>query len=157
MIAISNASSKIIVNCAKKFCAYRERCQKEMRLKLKKMGASSIIAEQVITELIVSGFVNEQRFALSFCSGKFRHNSWGKVRIIQELQKREISSKCIEVAINEIVEEEYLSELKRLITLKLKERNKEGIIKKNRTDGEPNAMKVARWVRRGVFLHLFVL
>ena len=118
---------------AKKFCAYRERCQKEMRLKLKKMGASSIIAEQVITELIVSGFVNEQRFALSFCSGKFRHNSWGKVRIIQELQKREISSKCIEVAINEIVEEEYLSELKRLITLKLKERNKEGIIKKNRT------------------------
>ena len=118
---------------AKRYCAYRERCQQETRLKLKELGAKSSVAEEIISMLIISGFLNEQRFAQVFCSGKFRYNSWGRRRIVRELEKREISPQCIAIGLEEISEEDYLNELKRLISFKAKE-SKRGtdIVKRNR-------------------------
>ena len=124
---------EVFLERAQKYCAYRERCQMETRAKLKEFGASHDVAEEIISLLITKGFLNEQRFSQFFCSGKFRYNSWGRVRITRELEKRQISSYCIAVGLEEISEEEYITELKRLITIKVNEQKTETqIVKKNR-------------------------
>ena len=118
---------------AKRYCVYRERCLKETRHKLKEFGANSAVAEEIISILIISGFLNEQRFAQFFCFGKFRHNSWGRTRIVRELEKREVSQQCIAMGLKEISEEDYINELRRLVSLKVKEKKRETqIIKRNK-------------------------
>lgn len=96
------------------FCAYRERCPKEVRAKLADLGMRGAEAEQIFTVLQGDGFFNEERFALAFAGGKFRINHWGRVRIRLELRMREIAPHLIQQALDSIDEEEYVKLLKQL-------------------------------------------
>ena len=73
------------------FCAYQERCQKEVREKLKSLHTNSLEAEQIIAELIEENFLNEQRFASAFARGKFRIKKWGRKKIESKLKFKEVS------------------------------------------------------------------
>jgi len=103
------------------FCAYQERTQQEVRDKLYKLGLHRDEVEEVLTELITENFVNEERFAKAFASGKFRQKKWGKRKIIYALNQKKISSYCIEQALKEIPDEEYEITLIRLIERKTHE------------------------------------
>ena len=91
-----------LIKKARHFCAYRERCHKEVYSKLLGWGASPEISEEVLSDLILSGFVNEERFAQIYVSSKFRQKKWGKVKIKLELKKRNISAYCISKGMEEI-------------------------------------------------------
>ncbi len=97
------------------FCAYRERCSKEVRARLKEMGMSGADAEQIMEVLQEDGFYDEGRFALAYAGGKFRINHWGKVRIRQELQMRDIPPELIQQALHSIEEEEYAQVFRQLL------------------------------------------
>ena len=96
------------------FCAYRERCLKEVRTKLAGLGIRGRDAEQIIEVLQGDGFFNDERFAIAFAGGKFRMNHWGRVRIRLELQMRGIEPYLIQRALDSIEEEEYVNVLKQL-------------------------------------------
>lgn len=104
-----------------KYCAYQERCQKEVRQKLYEIKADHEAIETIITELIAENFLNEERFATSFARGKFYFKSWGKVKIEKELETRAISVYCINKALLEIDKEDYLSTIKKLTLKKSKD------------------------------------
>lgn len=106
---------------AMKYCAYQERCQKEVRNKLFELGANYGDIENIISELIEQNFINEERFATSFARGKFYYKQWGKYKIRQELKARDISEYCIKKGLKEIDEQDYQSTLQKLITKKAKE------------------------------------
>ena len=106
---------------ASKYCAYRERCQHEVRVKLKELGASNTVAEGIIAELIVNGFINEERFSRMFAGGKFRQKKRGKRKIIKELEVRKISRHCIALGLQEIDQGNYLETLRGIIAKKHKE------------------------------------
>lgn len=106
---------------ASKYCAYRERCQHEVRVKLKKLGASNTVAEGIIAELIVNGFINEERFSRMFACGKFRQKKWGKRKIVKELEVRKISRHCIALGLQEIDQGSYLETLRGIIAKKHEE------------------------------------
>ena len=53
------------------FCAVQERCQQEVRNKLFSWEIFDADAENIIVQLISDGFINEERFAKAFTSGKF--------------------------------------------------------------------------------------
>jgi len=91
----------------KKFCAYQERSQLEVRQKLYQSSFKGEDAEFVISELIKENFLNEERFARSFARGKFRMKQWGKIRIKLELQQKGISESCIRKGLSEIQDGEY--------------------------------------------------
>lgn len=93
------------------FCAYQERSQWEVRRKLYEKGIKGDRAEELISEMISSDFLNEERFARSFARGKFRLKHWGKNRITRELKLREISPRCIQLALSEIDPTEYYDQL----------------------------------------------
>ncbi len=100
------------------FCAYRERCPKEVRAKLADLGLRGNDAEQIFEVLREDGFFNEERFALAFAGGKFRMNHWGRVRIRLELRMRDISPDIVQQAIDSIEEAEYLKLLEQLMEKK---------------------------------------
>ncbi len=100
------------------YCAYQERSQQEVRNKLYQYGLHQNEVEQVISELITEGFINEERFARAYVGGKFRIKKWGRIKIIQGLKQHRISDYCIKKGLLEIDEEDYLSTLRNLIEKK---------------------------------------
>ncbi len=83
--------------------------------------------EIVVLHLIQHDFVNEERFARAFVSGKFNIKKWGKLKIKRALLQKRISKKNIEIAFSEIDEEDYITLLKDLAEKKIKlikEKNK---------------------------------
>lgn len=106
---------------AQKYCAYQERCQQEVRNDLYKLGVSKDDIEGIISDLISSNFLNEERFAKAFARGKFKNNDWGWIKIEMELKQRNISSYCINKAKNEIEKKDYLKTIQYLVQKKLKE------------------------------------
>ncbi len=117
---------KIILNYnqaldkSEKYCAYQERCQSEVRNKLYEWGMHSKEVESIIAELITNQFINEERFARAYANGKFRIKQWGRIKIKIELKKRKLSDYCINAALKDIPENEYLEMLKKLILKKAK-------------------------------------
>jgi len=90
-----------------RYCAYQERCHKEVREKLFEMRMGPESRDQIIADLIQSNFLNESRFATAFARGKFRTKKWGKRRIVNELKFREISHYNVKLALKEIPDSEY--------------------------------------------------
>lgn len=103
------------------YCAYQERTQQEVRDRLFKLGLYGDEVEEVLTELITENYVNEERFAKTFASGKFHLKHWGKVKISYELKHRNISSYCIDMALKEISNDEYEKIIVKLIEQKLRQ------------------------------------
>ncbi len=101
-----------------KYCAYQERCQSEVRQKLFNSGLSDEEIENVICDLIEQNFIDEERFARAFVRGKFRQKGWGKIKIQQHLNQKQISDYCIRKGFEEISKEEYLTKLDEIITKK---------------------------------------
>ncbi len=102
------------------FCAYRDRCHKEVEEKLREMNMIPAAQAQIIMELMQENFLNEERFARSFVRGKFRIKKWGKIKIKQELKFKEISTPIIKIALTEIDEQKYISTLYEVAEKKLK-------------------------------------
>ena len=91
------------------YCAYQERSHKQVNEKLYSYGLRKEVRDELISELIQSNFLNENRFALAFTSGKFRIKKWGKHKIKMYLQQHHVSEYNIKKAIESIDNEEYLS------------------------------------------------
>lgn len=89
------------------YCAYQERCHKEVIAKLRTLGMIPSVIDKIISELIKANYLNETRFTQSFVRGKFRIKKWGKNRILQELKVREISSFNIKLGMKEISDDNY--------------------------------------------------
>lgn len=115
-----------------RYCAYQERCHKEVCNKLKEMRMIPVAIDQIIHDLITDNYLNETRFAQSFARGKFRSKKWGKQRISRELKIREISAFNIKIALQEITDQEYLTTFDQLVSKRLKQLNGESDRQKKR-------------------------
>ncbi len=102
----------------KAWCDRQERCHQEVRNKAYTWGYYYEDAEELIAELIAGNYLNEERFALAYVSGKYRIKKWGRKKIKQELQAKCISEYCINRGLTGIDEEEYISNLKHWIDRK---------------------------------------
>jgi len=94
------------------YCAYQERCQMDVTQKLNKLGILGDDTEEYISHLIDNNFLNEKRFAKSYARGKFNNNSWGRIKIIRELESRKISHVNINNGLSEINNNDYIKKLR---------------------------------------------
>jgi len=106
-------------------CAYQERCQLELRQKLSLWGFSEEDSDALISDLISNRFLDEERFASAFVSGKFRIKKWGVIKIKSHLSQKRISNYSIQKALKEIDRDEYWDTLLSLTIKKQKELVKE--------------------------------
>lgn len=115
---------------AERYCAYQERCRFEVEQKLRQLGAAQDEIKKVVASLEEDDFLNDERFAKLFVSGKFRIKRWGKNKIRAELKLKKISGYIIQHALDEIDPEEYLKTIRHLSARKSKEiKNQEPRIK----------------------------
>lgn len=94
-----------------KWCAYQERAQQEVRDKLYDFGLNKEEVEQLLTRIISEGFVNEERFAISFANGKLNQLGWGRVKISYALKAKRVSDYCIKKALKSLDEGKYVQML----------------------------------------------
>ncbi|MCM4171279.1 RecX family transcriptional regulator [Arenibacter sp. TNZ] len=103
------------------YCAYQDRCHKEVISKLRSMNMIPAAIDVIVGHLIKDNYLNEERFARSFARGKFKIKKWGKNRILNELKYREISKYNIRFAMEEIEPTEYLESFNALAKKRLAE------------------------------------
>lgn len=107
-----------IILAMERFCVYQDRCTQEIKQKMYKMGVAPDWQETVLSHLIEENFLNEARFAGSFCGGKLRVKHWGRNKIRLHLKQKQIPTHLIEQAIAQIEEEQYLSILLKVLKKK---------------------------------------
>lgn len=105
---------------ARHYCAYQERCHYEVETKLREWGLHSDFVPVVCIKLSEEGYLDEERFARAYAQGKFKHNKWGRLKIIQGLQQKHIGKKLLARAVATIDEESYQRVLMELLTKKLR-------------------------------------
>ncbi|NQV76992.1 MAG: RecX family transcriptional regulator [Lutibacter sp.] len=101
------------------FCAYQERCHKEVEQKLYDLNMIPEAKEKIILHLLQHNFLNEERFSKAFARGKFSIKNWGKIKIVNALKFKNISSYNIKSALEEIDDEDYLTTLQKIAKKKL--------------------------------------
>lgn len=114
------------------YCAYRDRCHKEVEEKLTDMRMIPAAKEQIIIQLMQEDFLNEERFARSFVRGKFRIKKWGKIKITQELKFKEVSAPIIKIGLTEIDQQKYIATLYDIAEKKLAQIKEPNPYKKKR-------------------------
>ena len=96
---------------AEHYCAYQERAQQEVRDKLYEWGLYPQAIENIISRLIENNYLNEERFAREYVRGKFNQKGWGRIKIRQGLQLKQVPDKLIKKALDTIDLNSYYSTL----------------------------------------------
>jgi len=93
------------------WCAYQERSHFEVKEKLYSYGLFSGDVNDILSYLIQNNFLNEERFACAYVSGKFRIKGWGRIKIKQGLKLKRVSEANIRIGLREIDPEAYFNKL----------------------------------------------
>lgn len=108
------------LNRAQWLCSQREKCISEIRLKLQQWGLDPKQGQAIVDSLVKDGFIDENRFALSFAREKARFNKWGPKKIEMALRAKRIPDDEIQNALIEVVQYTSTETLTDLITKKAK-------------------------------------
>ncbi|MCO5247453.1 MAG: RecX family transcriptional regulator [Chitinophagales bacterium] len=102
------------------YCAYTERCEQDVILKLKSWEVPSTLFPKVIDHLKNNRFLEQGRYGKMFVRGKFNLKGWGKQKIKFQLNSKHIDEDTIETSLREINEEDYIDKLHLLLSNKQK-------------------------------------
>ena len=115
---MDDSRSKEILEKIKRWCAYQERSVSEVKFKLRGWKVKPAQAEKIIETLKDDDFINDERYATVFVSGKFRIKQWGRIKLKAELRAKGITDEFISKALGQIDEEDYLLALKNILDKK---------------------------------------
>ena len=90
-----------------KYCAYQERCVKDVRDKLKTFDLPEEEKSKILDYLLDNRFVNDERFAKSFVRGKVNQSGWGMNKIRFHLMQKGIDKELIDEALGQTDEAVY--------------------------------------------------
>ena len=116
---IEDSIKNKLIGRMERYCAYRDRCHQEVRTKLLSLKVYGDDLEEILIHLMQEGFLNEERYAKSYVRGKFRINRWGRIKIQQNLLRKNISAYCIKKGLEEIDANEYQNTLNDIIEKEL--------------------------------------
>ena len=103
-----------------KYCAYQERCVKDVRDKLKTFEIPEEEKAKILDYLLDNRFVNDERYAKSFVRGKINQSGWGVNKIRFHLIQKGIDKDIIEEALGQTDEEAYRQRLIEILKTKAK-------------------------------------
>lgn len=115
-----------------KYCAYQERCVKDVTEKLKTFELTQREKDEILDYLIDNRFVNNTRFAQAFVKGKINQSGWGLNKIRFHLMQKGIDKEIIDEALQTYDEEAYRQRLIDVLKIKAKTVNAENDFERNR-------------------------
>ena len=108
---------KALIRC-EELCARAERCEHELREKMRAWRIDSRDIEAIINSLTTRRFLDDSRFARAFVRDKYRFARWGRRKIAMALKQKRIDSDTIDEALEEINQDEYTAVLRTLLKAK---------------------------------------
>lgn len=115
-----------------KYCAYQERCVKDVRNKLKTYDIPQQDRDKILEYLLDNRFANDERFAKSFVRGKISQSGWGLNKIRFHLAQKGIDKDIIDEALGQTDEEVYRQRLIDILNTKAKTVKAENDFEKKR-------------------------
>ena len=103
-----------------KYCAYQERCVKDVRDKLRTFDIPQEVKDKILEYLLENRFVNDERFAKSFVRGKINQSGWGVNKIRFHLIQKGIDKELIDEVLGQTDEEFYRQRLVDVLKTKAK-------------------------------------
>ena len=103
-----------------KYCAYQERCVKDVTEKLKTFDIPPKDKEEILHYLIDNRFVSDERFVKAFVRGKINQSGWGLNKIRFHLMQKGIDKALIDEALQAFDEEAYRQRLAEVLKTKAK-------------------------------------
>ena len=103
-----------------KYCAYQERCTKDVTDKLKTFDIPETDKKEILDYLTDNRFVDDERFARSFVRGKINQSGWGVNKIRFHLMQKDIDKELIDEALGQTDEEVYRQRLIDILKTKSK-------------------------------------
>lgn len=102
---------KEIAEKIRRYCAYQDRAESEVRLKLRQYEVTGGEAERMVAELKEEGFLDEERYVDSFVRGKINVKKWGIEKIKSHLLAKGVAAKTIEKYLTEVNRNLYAQNL----------------------------------------------
>ena len=115
-----------------KYCAYQERCVKDVKDKLKTFDIAQEAKSEILDYLFDNRFVNDERFAKTFARGKVNQSGWGMNKIRFHLVQKGIAKDIIDEALGQTDEEAYRQRLISILKSKSKTVKAENDYERNR-------------------------
>ena len=103
-----------------KYCAYQERCVKDVKDKLKTFDIPQEEKSKILDYLLDNRFVNDERFANNFVRGKVNQSGWGVNKIRFHLIQKGIDKDVIDEALGQTDNEVYRQRLIDILKTKSK-------------------------------------
>jgi len=103
---------------ARQYCDYEERCIHDVRNKLYQWSVQSELIDKIILRLENENYIDEDRYVRAFALGKLRNNKWGRNKILFALRSKKIPDLIIQIGLEELDSEEYLQTLKQVLSSK---------------------------------------
>ena len=126
-------NTQSILEKLKKYCVLQDRCKSEIKKKIKQITINKEYQDNILKILSDEKYIDEERYAISFCRGKFKINKWGKNKIRNELKKKQVSDININKGLSSISDIEYYTEIEKQYKKKGKTITEKNIlIKKNK-------------------------
>ena len=97
----------LVLDKMAKYCAYQERCVKDVFDKLKTYDIPQEDRDKILDYLLDNRFVDDERFAKGFVRGKISQNGWGVNKIRFHLIQKGIAKEIIDEALGQTNEESY--------------------------------------------------
>ncbi len=83
------------------YCSKMERSEFDVKKKMSTWGLSATDVTRIIEKLQDYGFIDSQRYIMSYVRGKFNYNKWGKTKIRYNLSLRGFKDSMIDQAFDE--------------------------------------------------------
>ena len=115
-----------------KYCAYQERCVKDVTEKLKTFEVTQKEKDEILNYLIDNRFVDNKRFTQAFVKGKINQSGWGLNKIRFHLMQKGIDKEIIDEALQTYDEEAYRQRLIDILKIKAKTVKAENDFEKHR-------------------------
>jgi regulatory protein len=96
---IAEIKEKII-----KFCLYQERSPWETLQKLQALECEYYVCQEILVELILENYINEERFCYEYAYGKFTLKKWGRLKIKQGLLEHHVSKVNLQNALQNAID-----------------------------------------------------
>ncbi len=96
-------------------CVRGERCESELRTKLRTWQISPTDADAIIDSLRQRRFFDDARFAHAFVTDKVRFARWGRIKISMAMRVKRIDRDIAAKALSEIEERAYAEALEAVI------------------------------------------
>jgi regulatory protein len=108
----------IMLEKARQYCDYEERCIHDVRNKLHQWSVQNELIDKIILQLEKENYLDEDRYVRAFALGKLRNNKWGRNKILLALRSKKIPDLIIQIGLEELDSEEYLQTLKQVLSSK---------------------------------------